>query len=44
MSLRDMALKTCISHFCGDEGDRTPDLIHAMDALSQLSYVPVKGA
>lgn len=25
---------------CGAEGDRTPDLIHAMDALSQLSYGP----
>ncbi len=24
----------------GVEGDRTPDLIHAMDALSQLSYDP----
>ena len=24
----------------GAEGDRTPDLIHAMDALSQLSYGP----
>ena len=27
----------------GAEGDRTPDLIHAMDALSQLSYGPEKG-
>lgn len=27
---------------CGVEGDRTPDLIHAMDALSQLSYDPGK--
>ncbi len=26
--------------FSGAEGDRTPDLIHAMDALSQLSYGP----
>src|SRR6185369_15590128 len=25
----------------GGEGARTPDLIHAMDALSQLSYTPV---
>ena len=24
----------------GPEGARTPDLIHAMDALSQLSYGP----
>ena len=26
----------------GAEGDRTPDLIHAMDALSQLSYGPLR--
>ena len=26
----------------GDEGDRTPDLLHAMQALSQLSYAPVQ--
>jgi hypothetical protein len=25
---------------CGAEGDRTPDLMHAMHALSQLSYSP----
>ena len=25
----------------GDEGDRTPDLVHAKHALSQLSYTPV---
>jgi hypothetical protein len=25
----------------GDEGDRTPDLMNAIHALSQLSYVPV---
>ena len=25
---------------CGAEGDRTPDLLHAMQALSQLSYGP----
>ena len=25
---------------CGAEGDRTPDLLHAMQALSQLSYSP----
>ncbi len=24
----------------GDKGDRTPDLLHAMQALSQLSYIP----
>jgi hypothetical protein len=26
----------------GAEGDRTPDLMHAMHALSQLSYSPTK--
>ena len=25
----------------GDEGDRTPDLLTASQALSQLSYAPV---
>ncbi len=28
--------------FCGgDEGDRTPYLLHAMQALSQVSYTPI---
>jgi hypothetical protein len=26
----------------GDEGTRTPDLLRAREALSQLSYIPVK--
>ena len=26
--------------FGGDEGDRTPYLLHAMQALSQVSYTP----
>ena len=26
---------------CGAEGDRTPDLVVANDALSQLSYSPI---
>ncbi len=26
--------------FCGAEGDRTPDLVNAIHALSQLSYSP----
>ena len=30
----------CI-HDVGDEGDRTPDLLTASQALSQLSYAPV---
>ena len=32
----------CI-HDGGDEGDRTPDLLTASQALSQLSYAPVTG-
>ena len=27
-------------NFCGAEGDRTPDLVNAIHALSQLSYSP----
>jgi hypothetical protein len=27
----------------GDKGDRTPDLVNAIHALSQLSYIPVEG-
>ena len=30
-----------IFNFGGDEGDRTPDLLNAIQALSQLSYAPV---
>jgi hypothetical protein len=26
----------------GDEGIRTPDLLRAREALSQLSYIPVR--
>jgi hypothetical protein len=29
-----------LKKFGGDEGDRTPDLMNAIHALSQLSYVP----
>ena len=32
----------CCAQYGGDEGDRTPDLLHAMQALSQLSYAPVQ--
>src|SRR5215475_5928785 len=28
------------SRFGGDKGDRTPDLVNAIHALSQLSYIP----
>ena len=30
-----------VVHNGGDEGDRTPDLLNAIQALSQLSYAPV---
>lgn len=30
-------------HLGGDEGIRTPDLLLAKQALSQLSYVPTNG-
>ena len=34
---------SCATHnsqSCGDKGTRTPDLVSAIDALSQLSYIP----
>ena len=31
----------CIFVFGGGKRDRTADLLHAMQALSQLSYTPV---
>ena len=34
------ASKTFSSQSCGDEGVRTPDLVVANHALSQLSYIP----
>ena len=37
------ALFGLISITCGAEGDRTPDLVSAIHALSQLSYSPLKG-
>ena len=33
-------LRGCLFLFGGDEGDRTPDLLNAIQALSQLSYAP----
>ena len=30
----------CCIFIGGDEGDRTPDLLNAIQALSQLSYAP----
>ena len=34
--------RTCIHEKRGAEGDRTPDLLLAKQALSQLSYCPFK--
>ena len=34
-------LLTLAIQYGGDKEDRTPDLLHAMQALSQLSYAPV---
>src|ERR671918_2843797 len=34
-------LRVCASSPYGGEGDRTPDLVNAIHALSQLSYAPV---
>ena len=41
--------RTSINHSCdmfnegGGEGNRTPDLVNAIHALSQLSYAPLRG-
>ena len=35
-------LAQLISSFGGGKRDRTADLLHAMQALSQLSYTPVR--
>ena len=32
--------KTKLRNFCGDERDRTVGLLSAIQALSQLSYIP----
>ena len=37
-------LFTTLLPFGGDKRDRTADLLHAMQALSQLSYTPKKRA
>ena len=33
--------KLSLEGFGGAKGSRTPDLLHAMQALSQLSYGPI---
>ena len=39
---RAVARRRSLDMVGGDEGDRTPDLMNAIHALSQLSYVPRK--
>ena len=39
-----LLLKILLQSFGGDKRDRTADLLHAMQALSQLSYTPRKRA
>ena len=46
LSYKPVLLVWCISshsHCGGDEEDRTPDLLLARQALSQLSYTPIFG-
>ena len=38
---KDHSIEWPCIHDGGDEGDRTPDLLTASQALSQLSYAPV---
>lgn len=40
--LKYESLRTFVPFINGDKGARTPDLLHAMQALSQLSYTPKK--
>ena len=43
LTFRGTTLFTCTKYENGGaEGDRTPDLLNAIQALSQLSYTPVK--
>jgi hypothetical protein len=35
-----LRIPSCDLELGGDKGARTPDLLHAMQALSQLSYIP----
>ena len=39
--LLDVLIIKSLKKVGGPEGDRTPDLLHAMQALSQLSYRPM---
>ena len=41
MKKAPVSVLSLVEDIGGDEGDRTPDLMNAIHALSQLSYVPV---
>jgi hypothetical protein len=40
LSIQASTINKLKSDFGGDKRDRTADLLHAMQALSQLSYTP----
>ena len=40
LKIKKIPNATAFGIFGGDEGNRTPDLLHAKQALSQLSYTP----
>jgi hypothetical protein len=35
-----MSLASLLFHSCGDKGNRTPNLFHAMEARYQLRHIP----
>jgi hypothetical protein len=37
---RDLFIGLFVPKYGGDKGSRTPDLLNAIQALSQLSYIP----
>lgn len=43
MEIRPVPFRYHLEKFGGAKGSRTPDLLHAMQALSQLSYGPDLG-
>jgi hypothetical protein len=39
--VKHVLIQQLVEHIGGDKQDRTADLLHAMQALSQLSYTPM---